>query len=142
MWHLYQPIEPLFCQGLITTLEEALYQGEPSGSKPAKSLAINSHWVCAGFVFELVISRSFEQVSFLILTPPPGWRNYDLTAPPEQKKRAKLSVVKRKFLTANEVKQGKTDDGTIEQLKADPGKSPKSSIIVLRMAGAPAMSAS
>jgi hypothetical protein len=140
MWHLYQPIEPIFCQGLITTLEEAIYQGQSPGSEPAKSLVINSHWVCAGFVYELVISRSFDQVSLLILTPPPERRNSGLKAPPEQKKRAKLSVVKRRFLTAEELKTGRADEGTIEQLKEDPGRGAKSSLIVLRMAGAPALS--
>lgn len=76
-WRSQQPIEPVFCQGLIKALQEAINNPitiaveDPAQGKRQKALPIDSYWLVVGERFEMTICRSLQQVTLLILTPPP-----------------------------------------------------------------------
>jgi hypothetical protein len=74
-WRPQQPIEPVFCQGLIKALREAIDNPitveDPAQGKRLKALPIDSYWIVVGERFEMTICRSLQQVTLLILTPNP-----------------------------------------------------------------------
>lgn len=76
-WRSQQPIEPVFCQGLIKALQEAINNPitiaveDPAQGKRQKALPIDSYWLVVGERFEMTICRSLQQVTLLILTPLP-----------------------------------------------------------------------
>jgi hypothetical protein len=119
MWHEHQPMEPIFCQGLITTIEAAIYQGgaQEKGERP-QSFPINSLWVCAGNHYEMVVSQNLDQVTLLILTPGPDKRGLGLKPPPTAPGHEphSLMVVKRRFYMEDQTIGGQADGGTIEQV--------------------------
>jgi hypothetical protein len=60
-WRAHQPIEPIVRQSLIKALELAA----------ERDLPIESHWLCVGNQFQVIVTCNDSQVIRLILTPPP-----------------------------------------------------------------------
>ncbi len=77
LWPDLQPIESPHRQGLITAIEVA--------TEDEAQLPIASYWVCVSTQFEIIVTRTQQQVTRLILTPfPPnggGQRLSDQIAP-------------------------------------------------------------
>lgn len=138
MWHEHQPMEPIFCQGLITALEEAIYQGgaQENGERP-QSLPLNSLWVCVGGHYEVTVSRNLDQITFLILTPGPEKRGFGLKTPPTAPgyEPHALKVVKRRFFMGGQDIGDKYEGGTIEEVQEDQTRGPNSKILVIRITG-------
>jgi len=138
MWHEHQPMEPIFCQGLITTLEEAIYQGgaQEKGER-LQSLPINSLWICAGGHYEVTVSQNLDQVTLLILTPGPEKRGFGLKTPPTVPgyEPHALRVVKRRFFMDGQAVGDNYEGGTIEEVKEDQTRGPNSKILVIRLTG-------
>ncbi len=114
LWPEHAPMEPIFCQGLISAIEETEYLQRPM---------INSHWICAGSHYEVVVSRSFDQVSFLLLTPslPDNAPPSGLIVPSEQKNNSKMITIMRQngaFKPGDEI----PDYGIVEEVVDDPGR--------------------
>ena len=63
LWPDLQPIEPLHRQGLITAIEVAM--------EDEAQLPIASYWVCVSTNFEIILTRTQQQVTRLIITPFP-----------------------------------------------------------------------
>ena len=62
-WPAHQPIEPIVRQSLIKALDLAV----------ERNLPLDSHWLCAGNQFQVIVTCNNSQVNRLILTPlPPG----------------------------------------------------------------------
>lgn len=61
--------EAIFVQGLITAID-AMLEGKPSG----KPLPIDSYWLVAGTDCQVVVTQSKQQVTLLLVTPPPSTR--------------------------------------------------------------------
>lgn len=60
-WREFQPIEPIVRQGLIKAIQEAMLE----------DLDLDSYWLCpAASDFEVIVSRSANQVTRIIMTPP------------------------------------------------------------------------
>jgi hypothetical protein len=74
-WRPQQPIEPVFCQGLIKALQESIDNPitveDPAQGKRQKALPIDSYWIVVGERFEMTVCRSLQQVTLLVMTPPP-----------------------------------------------------------------------
>ncbi len=77
LWPDLQPIESPHRQGLITAIEVA--------TEDEAQLPIASYWVCVSTHFEIILTRTQQQVTRLIITPfPPsldGQRLSDQIAP-------------------------------------------------------------
>ena len=78
-WQRHQPIEPVIQHGYIEALEAA---GVPSKRKRGY-LPVVTYWICAGNAasapFEIGVTRSHQQVTVLVITPPP--HPHDLPSP-------------------------------------------------------------
>lgn len=79
-WPNEQPIEPIFCQGLIKAISESINNpitvADPETQQPQQqALPIDTYWICDANHFEILICRSPQQVTLLFLTPPPPIRN-------------------------------------------------------------------
>lgn len=73
-WPEHQPIEPIFCQGLIKTVREALdspltIEDAVTKERRQRALPIDSYWVKGGPHFEMTVCRSLYQVTLLVRTP-------------------------------------------------------------------------
>ncbi len=66
LWPDLQPIESPHRQGLITAIDVA--------TEDEAQLPIASYWVCVSTHFEIILTRTQQQVTRLIITPfPPNW---------------------------------------------------------------------
>lgn len=62
-WPSFQPIAPIYAEGLLKTLNASL--------KPKQPLPIDSYWIIGHSRVELLTLISKQQVTLLIATPPP-----------------------------------------------------------------------
>lgn len=60
-WPTQQPIEPILRQALIKALQLVVKHEIP----------MDSYWICAGGDFEAYVAKSGQQVTLMLLTPPP-----------------------------------------------------------------------
>jgi hypothetical protein len=79
-WPGEQPIEPIFCQGLIKAITESVNNPltvvDPDTEEAQQhALPIDTYWICDASHFEVLICRSPQQITLLFLTPPPPIRN-------------------------------------------------------------------
>jgi hypothetical protein len=75
-WQDQQPIEPVFCHGLIKTLREAIdnpisIEDSTTNERRQRTLPIDSYWIGNCDRFEITVSRSPQQITLLVMTPPP-----------------------------------------------------------------------
>lgn len=73
-WQEHQPIEPIFCHGLIKTLRESLdnpltFEDATTKAQRQQALPIDSYWVKGGTLFEMTVCRSLHQVTLMVRTP-------------------------------------------------------------------------
>jgi hypothetical protein len=79
-WPEEQPIEPIFCQGLIKAIRESVtnpltIMDPQTQETQEQALPIDTYWICDASHFEILICRSPQQVTLLFLTPSPPVRN-------------------------------------------------------------------
>lgn len=87
-WPHLQPIEPVFCLGLIKALDVSIGDTEAHKTKKARqeALPIDSYWVVIDEGFELTVSQSPQQVTLLFMTPqPPRPRVHGVWSPHDTK---------------------------------------------------------
>jgi hypothetical protein len=70
LWHDLQPIYPILRQGLLTALDAA-----------GPDLPLDSYWTPVGTQVEVIVTKSAQQVTRIIVTPP---------GPPPEQMRTKL----------------------------------------------------
>ncbi len=79
-WQRHQPIEPVIHDGYIEALKAA---GVTEEKRKDPYLPVVTYWICAGNAasspFEIGVTRSHQQVTVLLMTPPP--HPHDLPSP-------------------------------------------------------------
>ncbi len=131
-WKSYdiQPVEPVFCLGIIKAIQEAIYDDSTAQNPTIRtegSLPIDSYWICIGGQYEMAVSRSKEpeRVLLIILSPEPDDKKPGIPLP--QGDNPNISIVRReKFL--GEI----PGDGDIKGSHREPGKLGKN-ILTIKM---------
>ncbi len=86
-WPQLQPIEPVFCTGLIKVLDLSIGDTpERDRGTAKKALPIDSYWIIIDDCIEMAAALSPEQVNLFIMTPaPPRPRVHGVWSPDDTK---------------------------------------------------------
>lgn len=68
-WRMYQPIAPIVRNGVIKALELVIQEQVP----------LDCYWVCAEDVMEVYVTKSGQQITLMLFTPPPPDAEMELT---------------------------------------------------------------
>jgi hypothetical protein len=67
-WPHLQPIEPVFCTGIVKALDLSIGDKE---DRKGKLFPIDSYWIVVEDAFEMTVALGVQQVNLFFMTP--GW---------------------------------------------------------------------